>query len=139
MTTLSVYLCARFQDAATMREWAAALAVENIVTTSRWITGAHDEGAGPADDETLRRFASEDLEDLRAADALVAWNPRWVHRSGRGGRHVELGYALAIGKPVILVGERENVFHWLDAVAWVPVPDALPQAIRDVVRARAIR
>jgi hypothetical protein len=30
---------------------------------------------------------------------------------------VELGYALGLGKPVVLVGERENVFHWCPGVA----------------------
>jgi len=32
-------------------------------------------------------------------------------RSGRGGRHVEFGYAMAKGKRLIVVGYRENLFH----------------------------
>jgi hypothetical protein len=31
--------------------------------------------------------------------------------SGRGGRHVEFGYAMALGKRLIVVGHRENLFH----------------------------
>lgn len=39
-------------------------------------------------------------------------------RSGasRGGRHVEYGIALARGVRVIVVGFRENIFHWLPQV-----------------------
>lgn len=86
-----------------MREVRARWAPE-IVVTSRWIDGKHD--GIPA-----QICAIDDLEDIDAADALVLVNPRHLHGSGRGGRHVELGYALARGKRVLLVGDRENVFH----------------------------
>jgi nucleoside 2-deoxyribosyltransferase len=36
--------------------------------------------------------------------------PRGTPSTG-GGRHVEFGYALAKGKRVVVIGERENVFH----------------------------
>ena len=36
--------------------------------------------------------------------------------STRGGRHAEFGIALALGKRVIVIGPRENVFHALPAV-----------------------
>lgn len=35
---------------------------------------------------------------------------------GRGGRHVEFGYAMAKGKRLIVVGHRENLFHEHPAV-----------------------
>ena len=30
---------------------------------------------------------------------------------GKGGRHVEHGYAMALGKRIVVVGPREHVFH----------------------------
>ncbi len=30
---------------------------------------------------------------------------------GKGGRHIEHGYAVATGKRLIVVGPRENIFH----------------------------
>lgn len=41
---------------------------------------------------------------------------RAAGRASRGGRHVEFGMALALGKRVIVVGPRENVFHLLPEV-----------------------
>ena len=58
-------------------------------------------------------IAREDCEDLMAADAVIIFTeiPNTVHVTG--GRHVEFGLALAQGKHVIIVGPRENVFHYL--------------------------
>jgi hypothetical protein len=52
-----------------------------------------------------------DLEDVRAADALVVIKPTTSHRDSTGGHHVETGIALERGLPIILLGEAENVFH----------------------------
>ena len=93
-----------------------ALARIGVGTTSRWLNGHHGIDFDAISGEERGRFAQEDLDDLDAADTFVLWNPRHHHRGGRGGRHVETGYALAHGKRVILVGERENVFHYLPEV-----------------------
>ena len=34
----------------------------------------------------------------------------------RGGRHVEFGMALALGKPIFVYGHKENIFHYLPQV-----------------------
>lgn len=52
-----------------------------------------------------------DLADVRAADALVALNPPGWETKGTGGRHAELGAALTLGRPVVLLGVRSNTFH----------------------------
>lgn len=84
--------------------------------SSRWLRGGH-EWVGTADDEIpvqhLARFATEDLEDIDAADVLVCFTEPPRTGPARGGRHVEMGYALAKGKPIICVGHRENVFYCL--------------------------
>lgn len=36
--------------------------------------------------------------------------------ASRGGRHVECGIGLATGARIIVVGYRENIFHWLPRV-----------------------
>ena len=122
---MRVYLAARYEEHPKMRVWRDVLASNGIVVTSRWINGGHDIREDANHDEQRRRFAEEDLADIDEADALVAWNPKEHHRSGRGGRHVELGYAIAKGKMVILVGEPENVFHWHPAVATLRSTDLL--------------
>jgi nucleoside 2-deoxyribosyltransferase len=71
-----------------------------------------------ADDDT-NDSAVMDLHDVTRAEALVLLNPREFQHSGTGGRHVEFGYALALGKPLVIVGMRSNVFHQLNHVVRV--------------------
>lgn len=126
-----VYLAARFEMREALGAWRDLFRTHGIDVTSRWIGGDHDTPrAGEAEDAARRRFAEEDLDDIRVADCVVLLNPREHHRSGRGGRHVEVGYALALGKPIIIVGERENVFHWCTGVSVVSYETQLPAAIR---------
>jgi hypothetical protein len=39
---------------------------------------------------------------------------------GKGGRHVEYGLALGLGKRLIICGPRENIFHTLPQVEHYP-------------------
>jgi hypothetical protein len=48
-----------------------------------------------------------------AADAVIIFTEIPNTILATGGRHVEFGLALAQGKRVIIVGPRENVFHYL--------------------------
>lgn len=104
--------------------------------TSRWLDGNHqlaDDGTpigndgealverGSVDEDSraamLRtKFATDDFEDVRWADTVVAFTEEPRTTNGRGGRHVELGLALAWNKRVIIVGPRENVFCWMPQV-----------------------
>ena len=63
--------------------------------------------------------AAEDLEDVLRADCLVSFTEEpaaGVAWAARGGRHVEFGIALAMGKRLCVVGPRENIFHHLPRV-----------------------
>jgi hypothetical protein len=65
------------------------------------------------------RFAAEDLDDISESDYLIAFTESAGTGHSRGGRHVELGFALALGIPVHIIGPRENIFCWLeDVVVW---------------------
>lgn len=108
-----IYLCAAYERRLFMLAQADALESAGHSVVSRWVFGEHEGGA--LTPEASARYAREDLEDLDRAHVLIAMGE---HR-GRyfsGGRHVELGYALARRKIVILVGPAENVFHHSDGV-----------------------
>lgn len=75
-------------------------------------------------DEEVAAHAEMDLADIDEADALVHYTADYLvaHSDwGRteaseknlhsGGRHVETGYALAKGKPVVILGPKENIFQ----------------------------
>jgi hypothetical protein len=57
-----------------------------------------------------------DFDDVREADVCIAFTEPADGPQGRGGRHTELGIALALGQRVIIVGPREHVFHCLPDV-----------------------
>jgi hypothetical protein len=101
---------------------------------ARWLDGEHQwdgkmlevanayEGGADQIPPEAARFAEDDWEDVLAADIVINFTeqPRSPNGFGRGGRHVEYGIALGMGKQVIVVGHRENIFHLLPVVQFVP-------------------
>ena len=105
---MRIYLAARFHRSGEMLDVAGALSRAGHFITSRWIHGRQN-----APDLVS---AVEDIEDLSDADCLVSFTERpteGVSWAARGGRHVEFGVALAMGKRLCVVGPRENIFHHL--------------------------
>jgi len=106
----SYYMAAPSELQTRAKEFALILRSEGLFCTSRWMSlnlsfDAHGEPA-------LVQFAQDDLADVEKARILVALNPSSFRYNGTGGRHVELGAALAWDKHVFLVGERTNIFHY---------------------------
>lgn len=119
-----VYLAGRYDRREELQGYAARLAERGWSVTSRWLTGHECADADCTPDE-LELFAREDLVDIDRAGLVVAFteDPATAGYQS-GGRHVELGYALAWGRSVVIVGPRENVFHWLDNVEQFDTFDA---------------
>lgn len=121
MTTAKpqIYLAARYSRFPEMQQHRAKLEALGYEVTSRWINGDHqmpEEGSPQAKHAERIRFATEDRDDLAAADIVIAFAEEPRKTTTRGGRHVELGMALALGKRVIGVSWRENVFFCLPEV-----------------------
>ena len=70
------------------------------------------------DPEDCAKYAQVDVDDLSAADVVVSFTS--ADGGGKGGRHVEFGLALGLGKRLVIVGPRENVFHTLPHVEHYP-------------------
>lgn len=130
---MNVYLAARYSRREELCGYRAQLEALDFTVTSRWLNGDHqvtdgqllgEQGAalveGNSQHESAvqlrQRFALEDWSDLAAADVCVAFTEPPRSGPSRGGRHVELGAALAWGKHVVVVGHRENVFCCLPGV-----------------------
>lgn len=92
-----------------------ALQVEEAgdVVTSSWLTREGDHVGAPRLDYTsdrARAMATEDLADVERCDVLVLFTEeRSVPQRG-GGRFIEFGYARALGKRLVIVGDIENLF-----------------------------
>jgi nucleoside 2-deoxyribosyltransferase len=115
---MKIYLAAKYSRNPEMRIFRDHIeGVCGHLVTSRWIEGKHDISEDADKDSQRTRFAEEDLQDLRHSD-LVLWfsEPEKIEGRNRGGRHVEFGIALAYGIPIIVIGRKENVFHWLPQV-----------------------
>lgn len=120
---IRVYIAAPYQTLDTTKALAETLQAAGIEVTSRWLF----EDSAEMTDE----WARKDLDDVRRADMLLALNlPGWEN-SGTGGRHVEFGYALALHKPVLLIGKRTHIFHYLNEVAQLDVEvDSVAELIK---------
>lgn len=114
---MKIYLAAPYGSRATVAAYADELRSIGITVTSSWLAETHDitpgtEGAATAlSDEQVAEHAHTDLREVRDSDLLVLFTAASVGTEGGGGRHVETGMALALDKPVLVVGEPENVFH----------------------------
>jgi hypothetical protein len=101
-----------------MKGVAAELEGHGYKVTSRWLTS--QAALGPSELASAGRAAAlalMDLEDVRRARICIAFTePPEEAKPGRGGRHTELGIALALGLRVVVVGPREHVFHCLPSI-----------------------
>ncbi len=133
----NIYLAARYSRHPQMRRCRDALTALGHVVTSRWIdchNGALpdslDHAALNGDPAAGTAFGQADVADLARADTVISFTT--AEGGGKGGRHVEFGLALGLGKHLVIVGPRENVFHTLPGIevhdswealltAWAPL------------------
>lgn len=132
---MKVYLAGPYRSRAQLQRCAAELEQVGYTPCARWLEGDHEGAPDAATDALLadrQRWAREDLADVHEAAVVVAFtaSAAWymspahtgavpVNFGASGGRHIETGYALRTGKHVVLVGQPENVFHWLPGITRV--------------------
>ncbi len=117
---MKIYIAARFSKRPECNQLARYLKGFGHEITSRWVLPDSDHVvptgmSRKAADSERRRFAIEDVEDVIGCDWMISLmeEPR---SNSRGGRHVEFGIALGLGKKLTIIGPRETVFHHLDCV-----------------------
>lgn len=133
---MRIYLAARYSRREELCRYREQLNALGYDVQARWLNGGHQisdtgkpigdngeklvESEGPGHDALRSKFAQDDWEDVTGADLVINFteSPRSV--SNRGGRHVEFGIAIARGIAVMVVGHRENLFHWLPEVIFFP-------------------
>ncbi len=129
---MKAYLAARYTRRLELCAYRTDLERLGIEVISRWLNGSHQldnegrplgnagellfEAGAPEVDHYRWKFATDDRDDVLAADTLIAFTEQPRTGNSRGGRHVELGIALGANKRIVVVGPRENVFCWLPEV-----------------------
>lgn len=117
---MKIYMAARFSKRSEANRIGNLLKERGHTIVSRWSLPESDHVkktglSEMAEASERRRFAIEDLEDIKKCDCIVSImeEPR---SNGRGGRHVEFGYGLALDKIMIVIGPKETVFHNLEDI-----------------------
>lgn len=130
---MRVYIASFFADKDRVAKRATELNGLGIECTMRWPyeNAPHTATITDFPDEYFRETAVFDIEDILAADKLVLTVPTQEQLSrltldaaSRGGRHFESGFMYGLimcsctaggnARELILLGPRENVFHFLD-------------------------
>lgn len=130
MNSISFYLASTFESRPKLREYRAQLIDLGHKVTSRWLDIPDDVIANDPNYDKPK-MADVDLADVRAADVLVLFTK---DETRRGGREVELGYALALNRHCVVVGSRRNVFHWHSDVVTIPDWPAAFEYLRKLKR-----
>lgn len=144
----TVYLAGQYARRAELISYIPLFERAGFEVTSRWLTTRQHadllaitqeeydadpfaDRANDMDDEQQRSIAEMDLEDVARAQAFVMFSEEpgglW-----RGGRLIEYGYALGLGKEVVICGPRESFFFMLDRpnIVQVDTPEQAAQHLR---------
>lgn len=120
---MKIYLAARYSRHPEMRGVRDVLTAMGHEITSRWIDMHGGKYPASFTAETLNSdptycglLGQHDVEDVTAADTVISF----TGEGGKGGRHVEFGIAVGLGKRLIIVGQREHIFHTLPEVEHFP-------------------
>lgn len=132
---MKIYLASRYSRHEEMRGVRDRLATRGHSVTSRWID-LHNYTAPTSaspdilnnDPLSVAKYAIHDYADIVLAEAVISF----TGHGGKGGRHVEFGIGLALGKTSVIVGPRENVFHALSGVYVFPDVQALMDNLKEV-------
>ncbi len=139
---MRIYLAAQYTRREELCRYRDTLRAMGHDVQARWLDGKHqisDNGTPIGDHgealveghdtsqrnaELRAKFAQDDFEDVSGADAVISFTEPPRSQANRGGRHVEYGVALALGKRLLVVGHRENLFHWLPQAEFYETPEA---------------
>lgn len=96
-----------------LKTFAQALNDSGHVCNSRWLFEEGHGGKGKSPEEQ-KKYAMEDFLDISNSEYLIHFCDQVGPTPGRG-KFVEVGYALAVGKRVLIVGNDcdECVFYFM--------------------------
>ena len=123
----SVYIAARYGRIRDARDAATTIASHGVTVTASWLQGPNNEPCLPS--KVTTAAAQTDLRDIQAASHFLFLSEDPDSPFSRGGRHVELGYALALDKPCIGIGPKENLFHHLPQVTFASTAEQAARLI----------
>lgn len=138
-----IYLAGRYSRKEFFAGLAADLSERGHIITAQWLTEPHGPEAtlDSISQADLIKYANIDITEIRHCDTFLFMSEDPLKGTPRGGRHVEFGYALALGKRIVVYGPKENIFHYLPNEVvhfdtWFGVVDYLHEVKRHVTSRR---
>ena len=118
---MRIYLAARYSRIGELNSYKSELEARGHEITSRWLMGdrrVNDTALAEMEmaEDIPVVVADKDYQDILAAETVICFTETPRSNHSRGGRHVEFGIGLALGKRLIVIGPRENVFYCLPQV-----------------------
>lgn len=122
------YIASGWENKEKVRELAKLLTSYGWVWSYDWTTCTEN--------DDYRKIAVAEINAIKESDVVIVLLP------GGRGTHIEMGAALAFGKPVVLLGDGTTLFmpkellppeYFHPKVRWGALP-ILPIAIKDLVR-----
>jgi hypothetical protein len=132
---MQVYLAAAWSRKDEIKKIADELIALGINVQARWLNEPPTlpERRSPTSRESFLRSRAEiDIEDATAADVLVRFSddltPETVPaKLATGSRMFEMGWAMANGSQIVVVGGHQCVFDWLPTVRHLPDVEILKE------------
>lgn len=135
---INVYISAPSELRGRARWMRNSLKLSGINVISRWLDEPDGEFKNVPDDKSQAGpLALKNLEDINQCGVLIAINPEEYRHKGSGGRHVELGFALAHELGIVIYGERTGIFHYLPGILHVEEPGDFIKATRKLIDERS--
>jgi nucleoside 2-deoxyribosyltransferase len=111
----SVYVAAKYERQSEAKLLTMLLQAAGARIMSTWV----DEPLAP-DVSEWTDYAKKDVNEIQNSSVLIVLTNQEGRRSTTGGHHWETGYAYALGKRIVLIGPKENVFHYLPGMEHYP-------------------
>ena len=122
-----IYLAALYSRKEEMRQVAERIHAETTCrVTSRWIWSEMDLSYSGQEKASIM-----DAENVAASDVLVLFTQAIGSMNPGGGRHSELGMAIAYGWSIVVCGPRETVFCYYPGIEVVDSVEELLRYLRE--------
>lgn len=115
---MRIYMAAQYAKKLEIANYAEQAEAVGIHVRADWLeeSEAPEATLDSVSDKLKSRYAQQDWWDIGACDIFVFFSEPQDNQPPRGGRHVEFGMAIALGKEIVVIGEPENIFHYLPGI-----------------------
>jgi len=125
---MKIYIATKKQDAAVaLRRKLKEIFQDKVSFVSSWID---QESYGNTPICQKMAIAERCENDVKQCDLLINIADEV---NTHGGKHVELGIALALGKKIMVLGRKENIFHHHKSVIFFETDDKLIDKMKEMI------